>query len=107
MTQLPRFPVPHKFWVSYRWLGLNYVAQINAPEEPPTRHFENYGELNAAMDELGHLWEMLCETPHPYEYAFDDVHVWEKQLAHVLAQEISPEPWKLHERRLFLPGFSR
>lgn len=52
------------------------------------------------MDALGHHWELKCETPHPFEYAFEECIVWAKQLAEVktfaLARPIVSMPGGLY-----------
>ena len=74
-----------EFYVRYNWLGVAYIAIVVAPEAPANLRFKNYEEFHAAMDALGHLWQMTCETPHPGQYAFEASTVWEKQEVKVKA----------------------
>ena len=74
-----------EFYVTFDLRGLLYLAFVVAPQRPTCSHFSNYEELHAAMDALGHFWQLQCETPHPGQYAFEESTVWEKQLVGVAA----------------------
>ena len=86
-----------EFYVSFEWNELRFIGFVTAPERPAQLHFGSYEELRAAMDLLGHLWEMAFEMPHPGELAFNEIAVWEKQLARAIDQ-IPIDPIHSHRR---------
>jgi hypothetical protein len=89
-----------EFYVTFDWRGLLYLAFVLAPECPARSHFASYEDLHAAMDGLGHFWQLQCEMPHPGEYAIEESIVWEKQLVGVksltLARPIVSMPGGLY-----------
>ena len=82
-----------EFYVTYDWNGLHYIAIVAAPQQPPFSQFSNYEELHTTMDALGHEWMMTYEMPDPSQFAFEQLAVWEKQLAQTIELiSVSPIP---------------
>ena len=52
-----------EFYVTYARDECRYLALVIAPERPATLQFASREDLHAAMDGLGHAWQLQFEIP--------------------------------------------
>jgi hypothetical protein len=75
-----------EFYVTYNRDGQRYVAVVIAPARPSILEFTSREELHAAMDALGHSWQLQNEI---HGNVSSD---WLEQMAKVGALKPVPRP---------------
>ena len=87
-----------EFYVTFDWQEQHYLAIVVAPERPTSLQFATADELNAAMDSLGHDWELWSVMQVPYDVPAD----WLEEMAKTGALKKRRKPdWPLVTGRTF------